>query len=65
MAEQGSLRTQKNYSEKREDTSVKENLSIEKLKEGEECPNCHFAHLVREDNQILCPICCYGRKACT
>jgi hypothetical protein len=38
---------------------------IEILVEGEECPYCHFAKLKREEDQIVCPVCGYGRKACT
>jgi len=48
-----------------DESAEKENLFIEILKEGEECPNCHFALLKREGNEIFCPICAYGRKACT
>jgi len=47
------------------ESSDKEKLLIEILKEGEECPNCHFALLKREGNEIFCPICGYGRKTCT
>jgi ribosomal protein L37AE/L43A len=38
---------------------------IEVLVEGQECPFCHFAKLKREENEIVCPICGYGHKACT
>lgn len=39
--------------------------AIEILVEGQECPFCHFAELKREGNEIVCPICGYGHKACT
>ena len=39
--------------------------SIEMLTEGQECPFCHFATLKREGNEIFCPVCGYGRSACT
>lgn len=65
MAEQGLLITQKKDTERRGDASVKENLSIEILKQGAECLNCRFALLQREDNEIFCPLCGYGRKTCT
>jgi hypothetical protein len=38
---------------------------IEILVEGEECPYCHFAKLKKEEDQIVCPVCGYGRKVCT
>jgi ribosomal protein L37AE/L43A len=38
---------------------------VEVLAEGQECPFCHFAKLKREDSEIVCPICGYGRQACT
>ncbi len=44
-------------------TTVEPNIEI--LIEEEECPYCHFAKLKREGDQIVCPICGYGRKACT
>jgi ribosomal protein L37AE/L43A len=65
MAEQCLIRTQDRNIKNGEDLSAKESPVMESLKEGEECPNCHFARLLREDNQILCPVCGYGRKACT
>ena len=40
-------------------------LSIEMLTEGQECPFCHFARLRRESDEIFCPVCGYGRSACT
>lgn len=48
---------------KTRDTTVEPNLEI--LVEGEECPYCRFAKLKREGDQIVCPVCGYGRKACT
>ncbi len=39
--------------------------SIEILIEGEECPFCHFAELKRDGDEIVCPICGYGRRPCT
>jgi hypothetical protein len=38
---------------------------IEILIEGQECPFCHFAKLKRDGDEIVCPICGYGRKPCT
>lgn len=38
---------------------------IEILKEGSECPNCHFATLKREGSEIVCPVCGYGYRPCT
>jgi len=35
------------------------------LREGQECPFCHFAKLKREGDEIACPVCGYGRAACT
>lgn len=47
-------------------TDVKESeQTIEILIEGQECPFCHFARLKREDDEVVCPICGYGHKACT
>ncbi len=65
MAEPGLIRNPNSNIKNREDISVKESPVIEILKEGDECSNCHFARLLREDNQIFCPICGYGRNACT
>ena len=48
-----------------DESAEKENFFIEILKEGEECPNCHFSLLKREGKEIFCPVCGYGRKACT
>jgi uncharacterized Zn finger protein (UPF0148 family) len=45
--------------------SPKKETEIEYLKEGQECPNCHFAKLKKEGNEIFCPICSYGKKGCT
>ncbi len=44
-----------------------ENSSIVYIKEGQLCPNCRFAKLVREPGSIIrCPICGYGNGAgCT
>jgi hypothetical protein len=39
--------------------------SVEVLMEGQECPFCHFARLKREGDEIICPVCGYGRRACT
>ena len=39
--------------------------SIEILAEGQECPFCHFAQLKREGDEIVCPVCGYGHRACT
>jgi hypothetical protein len=39
--------------------------SVEILAEGQECPFCHFAKLKREGREIFCPVCGYGRSACT
>ena len=44
--------------------SVQENSFAEILKEGQECPICHFARLKRIDDDIFCPICGYGHKRC-
>jgi ribosomal protein L37AE/L43A len=38
---------------------------VEVLREGQECPFCHFAKLKREGDEITCPVCGYGRRACT
>ncbi|MGB2697529.1 MAG: hypothetical protein WBD28_06685 [Candidatus Zixiibacteriota bacterium] len=38
---------------------------IEILKEGIECPHCHFANLKREGSEIVCPVCGYGYRPCT
>jgi hypothetical protein len=57
---------QKGISSKRvKAQEIKTEPEIEILVEGEECPNCHFSKLKREEDQIVCPICGYGRKACT
>jgi hypothetical protein len=39
--------------------------SVEVLTDGQECPFCRFAKLKREGNEITCPVCGYGRRACT
>jgi ribosomal protein L37AE/L43A len=39
--------------------------NIEILIEGQECPFCHFARLKREGDEIVCPVCGYGHRACT
>jgi rubrerythrin len=39
--------------------------TVEILKEGQECPFCGFAKMKREGNEIVCPICGYGYRACT
>ena len=39
--------------------------TIEILVEGQECPFCHFARLKREGDEIVCPVCGYGHRACT
>jgi rubrerythrin len=39
--------------------------SVEILAEGQECPFCHFAKLQREGDEVICPVCGYGRRACT
>ncbi len=51
---------------------IKENKSkrtseteIEILKQGMECPHCHFANLKREGSEIVCPVCGYGYRPCT
>jgi hypothetical protein len=38
---------------------------VEVLREGQECPFCHLAKLKREGSEITCPVCGYGRQACT
>jgi rubredoxin len=38
---------------------------VEVLKEGMECPNCHFAKLKREGSELVCPVCGYGYRPCT
>jgi uncharacterized Zn finger protein (UPF0148 family) len=38
---------------------------IEILVEGQECPFCHFAELKKDGDEVVCPICGYGHKACT
>jgi hypothetical protein len=38
---------------------------IELLREGQECPFCRFAKLKRDGDEITCPVCGYGRRACT
>ncbi|MEW6015943.1 MAG: hypothetical protein AB1690_11535 [Candidatus Zixiibacteriota bacterium] len=44
-----------------------ENSAIVYIKEGQLCPNCRFAKLVKEPGNIIrCPICGYGNGAgCT
>jgi uncharacterized Zn finger protein (UPF0148 family) len=39
--------------------------SIEVLKEGQECPFCHFAKMKRDGGEVICPICGYGHRAST
>ena len=39
--------------------------ALEVLKEGEECPFCHFARLERDGDEVICPVCGYGRTSCT
>lgn len=39
--------------------------TVEILVDGQECPFCHFAKLKRDGDEIVCPICGYGRKPCT
>jgi rubrerythrin len=55
--------------EQNEEKSEKQAESgvIEYIHEGQLCPNCRFAHLVKEPGNIIrCPICGYGNGAgCT
>lgn len=44
---------------------IADELNVEILIEGQECPYCRFSELKREEDQIVCPVCGYGRKACT
>ncbi len=46
-------------------SSPDSNALVEVLTEGQECPFCHFAKLKREGSEITCPVCGYGRQACT
>jgi hypothetical protein len=39
--------------------------TIELLKEGQECPFCHFARLKRDGDEVICPVCGYGHTSCT
>ncbi len=39
--------------------------TLEILRQGQECPFCHFAELKRDGEEIVCPICGYGRRPCT
>jgi ribosomal protein L37AE/L43A len=48
-------------SNKKTDAKESEQI-IEILREGQECPFCHFANLKREDDEIICPVCGYGHK---
>ena len=55
--------TKKEIKEKKsQKTSVTE---IEILKQGMECPYCHFANLKREGSELICPVCGYGYRPCT
>ncbi|MDH4223445.1 MAG: autoantigen p27 domain-containing protein [candidate division Zixibacteria bacterium] len=65
MTDRRLIGTRHKYIKSREGISVKESLPIEILKEGEECPNCHFALFKKEDNEIFCSVCGYGKKTCT
>jgi hypothetical protein len=47
---------------KSQKTSVTE---IEILKQGMECPHCHFAKLKREGSELVCPVYGYGYRPCT
>jgi rubredoxin len=49
----------------RKTSDLPHDTEVEILKEGMECPNCHFAALKREGSQIVCPVCGYGYKPCT
>lgn len=44
-----------------------EKSPIKFIKEGQLCPNCGFARLIREPGPIIkCPVCGYGNTAgCT
>jgi uncharacterized Zn finger protein (UPF0148 family) len=48
-----------------QDSSQDSVSAIEILVEGQECPFCNFAKLKRDGDEIVCPICGYGRKPCT
>jgi rubredoxin len=39
--------------------------TVEMLKEGQECPFCGLAKMIREGSDIVCPMCGYGQKAYT
>jgi hypothetical protein len=41
------------------------NTLVEMLKEGQECPFCHFAKMKRDGGEIICSICGYGHRAST
>jgi len=65
VSEKGLKRRQKELSGISRSDQQNHEQTIEILIEGEECPFCHFAKLKREGDEIVCPICGYGHKACT
>ena len=54
----------KEETEGEKESGGRESFTVEILKEGQECPNCHFARLKRVDGDIFCPVCGYGHKRC-
>jgi uncharacterized Zn finger protein (UPF0148 family) len=39
--------------------------TVEMLKEGQQCPFCGLAKMIREGSEIVCPMCGYGYRSCT
>ena len=50
---------------KEKKSQKKSETEIEVLKQGMECPHCHFANLKREGSEIVCSVCGYGYRPCT